>query len=172
MPKSRRAWASWNWYADTGDIDKAMLMLTYQVNTLQTVPAEAPTVMETLNRDHEPARGTLLAELSFDHPMYSSAAIAAQKALPRIQGSDRIYYAGAWTRYGFHEDGILSGVRVAEALGASVPWGDQLDDSRTRTMPGAPVPMLGQTRKLLPGEQGEIAVGRAAAVPGEPELGA
>jgi len=170
MPKSRRAWASWNWYADTGDIDKAMLMLTYQVNTLQTVPAEAPTVMETLNRDHEPASGTLLAELSFDHPMYSSAAIAAQHALPRIQGSDRIYYAGAWTRYGFHEDGILSGVRVAEALGVSVPWGGQLDESRTRTMPGAPVPMLGQKRKLLPGEQGEIAVGRAAAVTGEPEL--
>ncbi len=169
MPKSKRAWASWNWYSDTGDIDKAMLMLTYQCNTLQELPAEAPTVMETLNRDHEPAPGTLLAELIFDHPMYSADAIAAQKALPRIQGVDRVYFAGAWTRYGFHEDGILSGVRVAEAMGATVPWGDQLDDGRTRTMPGAPIPMLGQTRKLLPGEQGEIAPGRAAAVAGELE---
>jgi len=169
MPKSRRAWASWNWYSDTGDIDKAMLMLTYQVNTLQKLPAEAPTVMETLNRDREPAAGTLLAELSFDHPMYSAAAIAAQKALPQIQGLDRVYFAGALTRYGFHEDGILSGVRVAEALGASVPWGDHLDTSRTRVMPGAPTPMLGQTRKLLPDEQGEMAPGRAAAVAGELE---
>jgi len=170
MPKSKRAWASWNWYADTGEIDKAMLMLTYQVNTLQEVPAAAPTVMETLNRDHEPAPGTLLAELSFDHPMYSAGAIAAQKALSRIQGADGVYFAGAWTRYGFHEDGILSGVRVAEALGVMVPWGDQLDDSRTRTMPGAPIPMLGQTRKLVAGEQGELVTGRAAAVPGTPEL--
>jgi len=152
MPREKRAWASWNWYADSGEVDKAMLMLTYQLNTLQEVPAGAPVVMETLNRNHEPAPGTLLAELSFDHPMYSAAAVAAQAKLPAIQGIDRIWFAGAWTRYGFHEDGILSGVRVAESLGAPLPWGDELDESRTLVRQGAPVPMLGQTRGLLPGE--------------------
>jgi predicted NAD/FAD-binding protein len=108
--------------------------------------------METLNRKHEPAEGTVLAHLSFDHPMYTSAALAAQQRLPRIQGVDRIQFAGAWTRYGFHEDGLLSGVRAAERLGATLPWGDQLDASRTQVLAGAPTPLLGQTRPLAPSE--------------------
>ncbi|MHB9002563.1 MAG: NAD(P)/FAD-dependent oxidoreductase [Coriobacteriia bacterium] len=152
MPTARRAWASWNWYSESSDITKSMLMLTYLINTLQELPPGTPTVMETLNRDREPARGTLLRELTFQHPMHSRDAVAAQARLGEIQGVDRLWFAGAWTRYGFHEDGILSGVRVAEALGATVPWGDELDDTRTRVKHGAPVPMLGQTRKLLPGE--------------------
>lgn len=152
MPSTRRAWASWNWYSSTSDITKSMLMLTYRLNTLQSLPAGAPTVMETLNRDRDPSPQDVLAHLVFDHPMYSREAVAAQAALPRIQGANRIWFAGAWTRYGFHEDGMLSGVRVAEALGARLPWGDQLDDTRTRAKPGAPVPMLGQERRLLGSE--------------------
>ncbi len=153
MPKNRRAWASWNWFSETTDMEKSNLVLTYQINTLQPVPAEAPTVMETLNRDREPAEGTLLAHLVFDHPMYNAGAIAAQSRVPSLQGASGVWYAGAWTRYGFHEDGMLSGVRVAEALGAVVPWGDELDDTRTQMKPGAPVPMLGQVRKLSQNER-------------------
>ena len=140
---------------------KAMLMLTYRINSLQELPAGTPTLMETLNRDRDPAQGTLLAELSFMHPMYSHEAIAAQSLVPSIQGVDRIWYAGAWTRYGFHEDGILSGVHIAESLGALVPWGDQLDASRTRVRSTAPVPMLGQTRKILPSEAPLVAIEEA-----------
>ena len=152
MPDSRRAWASWNWYSEGSDMTKALLVLTYRINSLQELPADTPTVMETLNGDHAPAEGTVLAKLSFMHPMYSHEAVAAQSLVPSIQGVDRIWYAGAWTRYGFHEDGILSGVHIAESLGALVPWGDQLDASRTRVRSGAPVPMLGQTRKLFASE--------------------
>jgi hypothetical protein len=90
--------------------------------------------------------------------MYSHAAVAVQSLVPTIQGIDRIWYAGAWTRYGFHEDGILSGIRIAESLGAAVPWGDQLDADRTRVIAGAPVPMLGQARKLFPSEAPLVAV--------------
>jgi predicted NAD/FAD-binding protein len=129
-----------------------MLMLTYRFNTLQRLPEGTPTVMETLNRGREPAPGSVLGELSFKHPMYSRGAIAAQQRLPSIQGVDRVWFAGAWTRFGFHEDGILSGIRVAEALGAHLPWGDELDASRTKVRRGAPVPMLGQTRALHPSE--------------------
>jgi predicted NAD/FAD-binding protein len=170
MPHSPRAWASWNWYSATSDITKAMLMLTYRINTLQRVPDGTPTVMETLNRDRDPAPGSVLASLSFDHPMYSRGAIEAQAALPSIQGVDRIWYAGAWTRYGFHEDGVLAGVRVAESLGAALPWGDELDASRTRVRRGAPVPLLGQTRRVPAGELPPVADETPSAAPGQPEL--
>lgn len=157
MPRSRRAWASWNWYSASSDMTKAMLMLTYRLNSLQELPAGTQTVMETLNRDREPAAGTVLAEMTFRHPMYSRAAVDAQMALVDIQGADRIWYAGAWTRYGFHEDGLLSGVRIAEALGATVPWGDELDATRTRVLAGSRERMLGQTRKLAQGERPLVA---------------
>ncbi len=172
MPKERRAWASWNWYAASSDMTKSMLMLTYCINTLQHLPAGTPTVMETLNRGHEPSAGSVLAELSFQHPMYSRAAVAAQAKLPGIQGVDRVWYAGAWTRYGFHEDGILSGVRVAEALGATLPWGEELDASRTRVEPGFGPPMLGQARKLFDNEYPPVAeeTPRAAASGLEPGM--
>ena len=148
---------------------KAMLMLTYHINTLQELPEGAPPVMETLNRDHDPAPGSVLAELSFQHPMYSRAAVGAQARLGEIQGADRLWFAGAWTRYGFHEDGLLSAVRVAEALGAPLPWAEELDASRTLMRRGAPVPMLGQVRELLKGEppvatDDEPPYGAAAAV--------
>jgi uncharacterized protein len=170
MPRSRRAWASWNWYSASSDMSKAMLMLTYRINTLQRLPEGTRTVMETLNRDRDPAEGTLLAELSFQHPMYSRDAVAAQAKLAGVQGTDRVWYAGAWTRYGFHEDGILSGVRVAEALGAILPWGDELDAARTRVMAGARVPMLGQTRELRPSETPPVAGEPAAPRGGAPRL--
>lgn len=157
MPRSRKAWASWNWYSASSDMSKSMLMLTYRFNTLQRLPDGTPTVLETLNRDRQPAEGSVLAELSFKHPMYSRAAIAAQSALPSIQGVDRVWFAGAWTRYGFHEDGMLSGVRVAEALGATLPWADELDVTRTQVLPGVVEPMLGQTRALMPGEGPQVA---------------
>ncbi|MGE5435512.1 MAG: hypothetical protein ACM3S3_12100, partial [Candidatus Doudnabacteria bacterium] len=121
----------------------------------------APTVLETLNRDREPAAGTVLGELTFQHPMYSREAVAAQHLLPTIQGMDRIWYAGAWTRYGFHEDGLLAGVRVSEALGAALPWGDELDATRTKVLKGVREPMLGQVRTLLASERPAVAEGTA-----------
>lgn len=157
MPQKRQAWASWNWYSGSSDTTKAMLMLTYRINSLQELPQGTPTVMETLNRDREPVAGSVLAELSFMHPMYSHQAVAAQGKVPDIQGVDRMWYAGAWTRHGFHEDGMLSGVRVSEALGAALPWGEELDSTRTRVRIGAPVPMLGQTRKLYDTEYPPVA---------------
>jgi len=172
LPRSRRAWASWNWYAESSDMDKAALVLTYRMNTLQQLPEGTPSVLETLNIDREPAEGSVLAELSFQHPMYTREAVAAQEALHTIQGVAGAWFAGAWTRYGFHEDGLLSSVLVAEALGATVPWGDQLDETRTKVRAGVTEPALGQTRKLLPGEtppvEGRTAP-RAASIALDPE---
>src|SRR2546425_10613932 len=57
-----------------------------------------------------------------EHPQYNAAAFAAQKRLPEIQGRRHTWFCGAWTGYGFHEDGLRSGLAVAEALGATAPW--------------------------------------------------
>jgi len=130
MPKSRRAWAAWNFFSEGDSMAKDMLVLTYLINRLQDVPIETP-VMETLNRDRPPAEGTLLDTLVFEHPSFTREAIRAQGRIGEIQGVGGVWFAGAWTRYGFHEDGILSGVKVAEALGAKLPWGHELDSSRT-----------------------------------------
>jgi predicted NAD/FAD-binding protein len=134
MPDSRRAWAAWNWYAETGDATKDMLTLTYWLNDLQEMPDGVPPVFETLNENRPFAEGSILEPMTFMHPLFTADAIAAQKRLPEIQGVDGVWYAGAWQRYGFHEDGLLSAVRVAEAMGAVVPWGDELDASRTRVL--------------------------------------
>jgi len=119
MPRARRAWASWNWCSASSDSVDPALMLTYRINSLQQLPTGTPAVFETLNRDHEAAPGSVLAELSFDHPMFTRQVAAAQSRIPEIQGADRLWYAGAWIRYGFHEDGFLSAVRVAEGMGVS-----------------------------------------------------
>jgi uncharacterized protein len=139
MPVSHRAWASWNWYAETADADKDRLVLTYWLNNLQQMPDGAPQVFETLNPHKPYAEGSVLERVDFEHPLFSAEAVAAQQRLGEIQGSGGVWYAGAWQRYGFHEDGLLSAVRVAEALGATLPWGDELDESRTRPL-AAPEP--------------------------------
>lgn len=152
MPRSARAWASWNWYSSSADTSRTDLVLTYRLNTLQQLPEDAPSVMVTLNRNHEPAQGTVLEATVLDHPMFTSAAIVAQSAVQGVQGLDRVYFAGAWTRYGFHEDGFLSAVRVASSMGINTPWAADLDPTHTLVRRGAAIPRLGQSRSLLPGE--------------------
>lgn len=78
-------------------------------------------VLVTLNPLHPPksAQGSW----TYHHPLYNAAAIRSQKLLPRIQNTRGISYAGAWTKYGFHEDGFSSGLKVAvEHLGAKLPY--------------------------------------------------
>ena len=132
MPRSRRAWASWNWYSETSATTKDMLTLTYWLNNLQQMPEGALPVFETLNPHKSYAEGSTIKRMDFEHPMFTTEAVAAQKRVPEIQGAGGVWYTGAWQRYGFHEDGLLSAVRVAESLGATLPWGEELDASRTR----------------------------------------
>jgi predicted NAD/FAD-binding protein len=64
----------------------------------------------------------VLAEFNYDHPQFDGAAIAGQAELPRIQGARNTWFCGAWTGYGFHEDGLVSGMAAASALGVDAPW--------------------------------------------------
>lgn len=121
MPRRRAAWAAWNYLRHTNDEAENDICVTYWMNRLQNIDPAKP-LFVTLNPVREPAPGTVFGEWTFEHPQYDSAAFAAQLHLDRIQGRDGIWYAGAWTGYGFHEDGLRSGLDVATALGGVVPW--------------------------------------------------
>lgn len=118
MPRRRAAWAAWNLLRRQGS-DRAGV--TYWMNILQSLPEACP-LFVTLNPDRPIAPNKIFATLAYDHPVYDQAAISAQACLPSIQGANRVWFAGAWTGYGFHEDGLRSGLSVAQAHGAVAPW--------------------------------------------------
>jgi predicted NAD/FAD-binding protein len=122
MPKRRRAWASWNFLRwqrkDAAENDVAV---TYWMNRLQGIDGNKP-LFVSLNPPFEPAAALTFGKFMCDHPQFNAAAFAAQKRLAEIQGRRHTWFCGAWTGYGFHEDGLRSGLAVAEALGAAVPW--------------------------------------------------
>jgi predicted NAD/FAD-binding protein len=95
--------------------------VSYLINRLQPLPFETPVVV-SLNPFTEPARDKLIRRIEYAHPVFDQAAVDAQAALPTIQGRQRSWFAGAWTGYGFHEDGLKSALVVARALGAEIPW--------------------------------------------------
>lgn len=121
MPRRRTVWSAWNYLArDAGDHAQA-ISVTYWMNALQGLRTAKP-LLVSLNPLIEPDPAQVLLTRHYTHPRFDTAAMAAQEALPRIQGQDRLWFAGAWTGWGFHEDGIASAVRVARALGIAVPW--------------------------------------------------
>jgi uncharacterized protein len=121
MPRRRRAWAAWNVSQSSNGEGHAPVAVTYWMNKLQSIDETKP-LFVSLNPPREPAKGTIFARLSYDHPQFDAAALAAQARLPDVQGKNHIWFAGAWTANGFHEDGIRSGLEVAQALGAALPW--------------------------------------------------
>jgi predicted NAD/FAD-binding protein len=118
MPKRKRAWAAWNFLRGNDAADAAV---TYWMNQLQGIDPACP-LFVSLNPPFAPRDELTFAWHICEHPQYDAAAFAAQRKLDTIQGVRRTWFCGAWTGYGFHEDGLRSGLRVAEALGAAVPW--------------------------------------------------
>ena len=115
MPRSRKVWSAWS-YLSAGGANPDVAV-TYLLNKLQPLPFKSP-VFVSLNPLLQPRADKVLAEFDYAHPVFDQAAIAAQRRLPDVQGRRRVWFAGAWTGYGFHEDGLKSGLAVAEALGA------------------------------------------------------
>jgi predicted NAD/FAD-binding protein len=91
--------------------------VTYLLNKLQPLPFRSP-VFVSLNPLVEPAPETVIAEFDYAHPIFDARMIDAQRRVPDLQGRRRIWLAGAWTGYGFHEDGLKSGLAVAGAIAA------------------------------------------------------
>lgn len=121
MPKRRAAWAAWNYLRSSCDQDEPEVSVTYWMNKLQGIDAGKP-LFVSLNPVIEPREDLVFGEWTFDHPQYDARALSAQARLDDIQGVRGIYFAGAWTGHGFHEDGLRSGLAAAVALGAKVPW--------------------------------------------------
>ncbi|MEK8047293.1 NAD(P)/FAD-dependent oxidoreductase [Ideonella margarita] len=118
LPKRPLAWAAWNYErAPDQARESSAVCLHYLLNRLQPLPWQTPVVV-SLNpvREIDPAK--VHAVIDYDHPVFDLAAVAAQQRLPEIQGHSHVWFCGAWTRYGFHEDGLMSGRAVADALRA------------------------------------------------------
>lgn len=118
MPRRRTAWAAWNYRTYPGE---SAATITYYMNRLQHLPPEHP-VFITLNPSVEPDPASVYARIPYAHPQFDEPAFAAQRRFNRIQGVRRTWFAGAWLGYGFHEDGLRAGLRVALRLGGGIPW--------------------------------------------------
>ena len=117
LPRSRRAWASWNYYVRRDS--EAPATVTYNMNRLQTLEAEA-TYCVTLNATETIDPDSILHRTRFSHPVYDRGSMEAQKRHGEISGVDRTHFCGAYWGFGFHEDGVRSGVRVAEHFGVGL----------------------------------------------------
>ena len=116
LPRRRRAWAAWN-YRVSQDSAAEGVSTTYNMNILQGLDAPV-TFCVTLNQDERIDETAVIARLTYHHPILNQAAVAAQSRWSEVSGPRRTWYAGAYWRYGFHEDGVVSGLRVARAIEA------------------------------------------------------
>lgn len=139
MPRSRAAWSSWNSFAGRAGGEQRVVSVTYWMNRLQNLDPAIP-LFVSLNPLKDPAPEKLHGTYAYSHPQFDHGALAAQHALPSIQGRNRTWFAGAYSGYGFHEDGLQSGFHIATALGSPPPWYDEV------------TPMSSSRPPLLPAE--------------------
>jgi predicted NAD/FAD-binding protein len=114
MPRRKAAWASWNYHRLPEGRDR--VLVTYYQNRLQRLPSRTPFLV-TLNRSDAVAPDLILERMTYHHPQYDVRAVALQPAIAELNGRNRTYFCGAYWGYGFHEDGVTSGLRVARAFG-------------------------------------------------------
>ena len=116
LPANPKTWAAWNYErAASSERESSRVCLHYLLNRLQRIPFAQPVVV-SLNPLQAIDPATVVGEYDYAHPVFDLAAIEAQKRLPSLQGQQHTWYAGAWTGYGFHEDGLKSGLQVGRAL--------------------------------------------------------
>ena len=116
LPANPKTWAAWNYErAASSERESSRVCLHYLLNRLQRIPFAQPVVV-SLNPLQAIDPSTIVGEYDYAHPVFDLGAIEAQKRLPLLQGQQHTWYAGAWTGYGFHEDGLKSGLQVGRAL--------------------------------------------------------
>ena len=116
LPANPKTWAAWNYErAASSERESSRVCLHYLLNRLQRIPFAQPVVV-SLNPLQAIDPATIVGEYDYAHPVFDLGAIEAQKRLSLLQGQQHTWYAGAWTGYGFHEDGLKSGLQVGRAL--------------------------------------------------------
>ncbi len=121
MPRNKNCWASWVYLSEGKEDAKNVVSLSYWMNNLQNLDPEYPVIV-TLNPGRRPQEDLIMDEHYFSHPIFDLKAIKAQQNIQDIQGQNGVWFCGAYQRYGFHEDGLLSAVNVAKAMGVKIPW--------------------------------------------------
>jgi len=118
MPRHRTAWSSWVYRAEQAG-EETSVGVTYWMNRLQRIPETDP-LFVTLNPQTPIDERLIYDDVTFHHPVFDAAALRAQTEIAAMNGTNRTWFAGAWLRHGFHEDGFASAVRIARAM-ARVP---------------------------------------------------
>lgn len=121
MPRRRAVWSSWNYLGQKGASGHRAVAVTYWMNHLQQLDTPSDWLV-TLNPFQPPRAELIRAKITYHHPVFDAKTSRAQQQLPQLQGHRNCYYAGAWTGYGFHEDGLRSAVNIALAFGITPPW--------------------------------------------------
>jgi predicted NAD/FAD-binding protein len=122
MPKRKSVWSSWNYLTQTRANASVSVSVTYWMNSLQSIDRRRP-LFVSLNPPQPPRRDLTFRTFDYAHPQFDAGALDAQARLHQIQGRRNIWFCGAYAGYGFHEDGLTSGLEVAERLGGRAPWG-------------------------------------------------
>ena len=123
LPRNPKVWSAWNYMAGDRQQGEQSVSVSYLLNQLQPLPVSSPVVV-SLNPHIEPDPAKVIGDYHYAHPLFDQGAIAAQEQLEAIQGTDRLWFCGAWSGYGFHEDGLVSALKVANRLGCRAPWQD------------------------------------------------
>ncbi|NEX64300.1 NAD(P)/FAD-dependent oxidoreductase [Noviherbaspirillum galbum] len=119
LPRDKQIWSAWNYEGARSNDDMhgsaSRVCVHYLINKLQPLPFREPVIV-SLNPVSEPDPAKTFASFDYAHPVFDAAAVAAQARLGEVQGRRNTWFAGAWTGYGFHEDGLRSGMAVASAI--------------------------------------------------------
>jgi predicted NAD/FAD-binding protein len=130
MPKNKKVWSSWNYLSQSTANQEKSLAVSYWMNQLQPLATQQAMIL-TLNPPIEPEQGSIHCSFLYDHPVFNEQALQAQKELYTLQGQQHTWFCGSYFGYGFHEDGLQSGLAVAEDIGAiKRPW--QVDNESGR----------------------------------------
>ena len=125
MPKNKSLWSSWNYTSSLDSIRKnneKPIQVTYWMNLLQNIDKKYPLFVTLNPEEGSISKNKIYEEILYEHPILDENALKGQSKLENIQGLNNIWFTGAWTKYGFHEDGIKSALHIAEKLGTNSPW--------------------------------------------------
>lgn len=140
MPKRKRAWAAWNYLRDidnrttgknSSDTSSNSVAVTYWMNLLQNINCKTP-LLVTLNPTTLPKDELTHQKIVYEHPVFDTAAMAAQSQMKDLQGKNNLWFCGSYLGYGFHEDGLKSSANLAELWNIALPWQKANKDSNNQ----------------------------------------